>query len=54
MSSKSSKNKIAYKLFAYQISLPLLPGPLLPGVRVTVKVPFLGQVNLFKHYSYLI
>ena len=35
-------------------SLPLLPGPLRPGVVVPVRVPSMGQIDLFKSYLYLI
>ena len=31
-------------------SLSLLPGPLLPGVGVTVKIPSMGEIDLFKNY----
>ena len=31
-------------------SLPLLPGPLWPGVVVRIWVPFKGQIDLFKNY----
>ena len=34
--------------------MPLLSVPLLPGVVVPVKVPFMGQIDLFKNYSSLI
>ena len=36
------------------LSLPLLPGPLYPEVVIPVKVPFIGQVDLFVNYLYLI
>ena len=36
------------------LSLLLLPDPLLQGVVVHVTVPSMGQINLFKSYSYSI
>ena len=35
-------------------SILLLPGPLLPGIVVPVRVPSVGQKYLFKKYSYMI
>ena len=35
------------------LSLPLLSGPLWPGVVVRVKVPCMGQIELFNHFLYL-
>ena len=35
------------------LSLPLLPGPLSPWVVVFVKVPSMGQIELFNHLLYL-
>ena len=35
-------------------SLPLLLGPLRPGVVVPVRVPSMDQIDLFKNYSYSI
>ena len=35
-------------------SLPLLPDPLRLKVVAPVRVPFIGQIDLFKNYSYLI
>ena len=34
--------------------MTLLSGPLWPGVVVPIKFPSVGQINLFKSYSYLI
>ena len=34
-------------------SLPLLPGPLRPGVIVPLRVQSMGQIKLFKHLLYL-
>ena len=34
-------------------SLPLLPGPLWPVVVVSVRVPSMGQIELFNHILYL-
>ena len=31
------------------LSLPSLPGPLLSRVVVQVKIPFMGQIELFNH-----
>ena len=33
-------------------SLPLLPGPLWPGVVVTLKFLFIGEIELFENYIY--
>ena len=35
-------------------SLTLLPDSLLPGVVVPVKVPYVGQIDMFENYMYLI
>ena len=35
-------------------SLPLFPGPLCPGVVVSVKVPFLSKIDQFNYYLYSI
>ena len=35
-------------------SLVLLPGPLCPGVVITVRVPSVCQIGLFKNYLYSI
>ena len=35
------------------LSLPLLPGSLLPGVVVPVRVLSMGQIELFNHLLYL-
>ena len=32
--------------------LPLLPGPLCPGLVVCIRVLFIGQIDLFKKYLY--
>ena len=40
--------------WVYATLLPLLPGPLWPGIVVLVWVPLLDQINLFKDYLYLI
>ena len=34
--------------------LPLLPGPLCPGVVIPVKVPFIDQIDISANYSLLI
>ena len=36
------------------ISLPLIPNSYRPGVGVPVRVPFMGQIDMFNNYSYLI
>ena len=40
--------------FIYWTSLSLLPGLLWPGVVVLIVIPSMGQIDLFKHYLYLI
>ena len=34
-------------------SFPLLPGLLIPGVVVPVRVPSMGQIEIFNHLLYL-
>ena len=36
----------------YILSLPLLPGPLWPGVVIPITVPNMSQIDLFKSYLY--
>ena len=49
---RTEYHDICYQTEYHDLLLPLLPGPLWPGVFVFVRVPCMSQIDLFVNYLY--